>query len=233
MKNIVIFTGAGISKESGIPTYRDTDGLWTEYNPEIYASAYGWRTHKDKLNDFYNMLRGMLKDYQPNDAHKFLGELEKDFQVNIITQNVDNLHERGGSTNVTHLHGELTKIRNDQDVFYTKMGDDSQWVDIGYGELNLKEKPDCRPAMVFFGEEVPKINEAYTIVNNCDIFITIGTSLQVYPAANLLQQLGENVLKIVVDPHADDIDIDTEVIKINKNATESINELKKLIYEKD
>lgn len=233
-KRIVVFTGAGISKESGIPTYRDEDGLWKKYDPNIYCNIKSWNIMQDKMNEFYNERRSELESIKPNAAHEFIAELEKDFDVNVITQNVDNLHERAGSTSITHIHGELTKIRKEQDIFYEKLGDDSQWKDIGYGKLDLEgEHKDYRPAVVFFGEGVPKIGEASTIVSTADIFIIIGTSLQVYPAANLLNDVDDRTKIILVDPKADELDphVYCDIDKISKKATESIEDIKKLIYE--
>jgi NAD-dependent deacetylase len=232
MKKLVILTGAGISQESGIPTYRDTDGIWSEYDPDIYASIHGWNTQQDNLNRFYNERRAELEHVKPNAAHKFIADLEKDFDVTVITQNVDDLHERAGSTKIIHLHGELTKIRKEVDIFYKKLGDDSTWRDIGYGELDLVKDPDWRPAIVFFGENVPKMKEAELACKEADFFITIGTSLSVYPAATLIENVSVNTFKILIDPRADEINTDhIKIYKILKKATEAIDDIKDFLYD--
>lgn len=230
MKKLVILTGAGISKESGIPTYRDQDGIWDEYDPKIYASIHGWNTQQDNLNKFYNDRRAELANIKPNAAHKFLASLELDFDVNIITQNVDDLHERAGSTNIIHLHGELTKIRQENDSKYEKYGDESNWRYIGYAPLDLEKDSDWRPAVVFFGENVPRIKEAEKICSEADIIIVIGTSLQVYPAASLLDHTKDSALKLLVDPNAYDINIEGHnICRILKNATEAIEDIKEFL----
>jgi len=193
MKKIVIITGAGISKESGIDTFRDKDGLWSNFDPEMYASIKGWNTNRDKMNDFYNKRREDLSQVFPNKAHLDLVELEKDFDVTILTQNVDNLHERAGSSKIIHLHGELTKIRKYDDIH------GNNWIDIGYGKLDLDENPDYRPAVVFFGDVVPLMQKAYDVCFDADIIIVVGTSLQVYPAADLLNNvIGKPIY--IIDP---------------------------------
>jgi len=193
MKKIAIITGAGISKESGIDTFRDKDGLWLKFNPEMYASVKGWNINQINMNDFYNKRRQDLNLVSPNKAHFDLVELEKDFDVTILTQNVDDLHKRAGSSKIIYLHGELTKIRKYDDIH------NDDWVDIGYTSLDLKEKPDYRPAVVFFGDSVPLMQKAYDICFDADIIIVIGTSLRVYPVANLLNNV-ENKPVYIIDP---------------------------------
>ena len=204
MKNLVVFTGAGISQESGIPTFRDNEGLWSQYNPEVYASASGWTFKKEKLNEFYNLLRSKLKECKPNKAHYLLKDLEKFYNVTIITQNIDDLHERAGSNEVIHLHGELTKIRPDPDIFYKKLGDTSHWKDIGYEPLDNSKLNEYRPAIILFGESVPLISTAIEKVKLSDIFVVIGTSLEVYPAASLTQFTPKNIVKYLIDPKFND-----------------------------
>jgi NAD-dependent deacetylase len=155
---------------------------------------------KKEVNDFYNLLRGMLKDYEPNDAHKYLKKLEEHYEVTIITQNVDDFHERAGSTNIIHLHGELTKVRKEQDVFYEKLGDTVMWENIGYEPLDIEKRPDYRPAIVFFGDIVPLIPKAMKAVEEADIFVVAGTSLEVYPAASLIECVGRDVPAYIIDP---------------------------------
>lgn len=196
MKRIVVLTGAGVSAESGISTFRDAGGLWEGYDIMEVASPKGWNNNMEIVLDFYNMRRTQLKDVKPNLAHISLVSLEKKFDVQIITQNVDDLHERAGSKNVLHLHGELTKARStaDPNLVY----------EIGYNNINkgdLCEKgSQLRPHIVWFGESVPLISDASVICSSADIFIVIGTSLVVYPAAGLIHFAPENSVKYIIDP---------------------------------
>lgn len=223
MKKIAIITGAGISQESGIDTYRDKGGLWTKYDPSLYASIRGWSIIRDKMNDFYNERREDLGKVFPNNAHIGLVELEKYYDVSIITQNVDDLHERAGSSNIMHLHGELTKIRKEQDI------DNSQWIDIGYTKLDIIKKSNYRPAVVFFGEDVPMISKAQKICDDADIIVVIGTSLQVYPAAGLIRNsLGKPTY--IIDP--DNIDILGDVKHYKTTATKGVKKLVKELCKK-
>ena len=195
-KRLVVLTGAGISAESGFKTFRDSDGLWENYNVEDVASIEGWYRNPQLIIDFYNDLRTQLEKAQPNDGHKILAELEKYFDVRIITQNVDNLHERAGSSNVIHLHGELTKVR--------PVNTDSKVYDIGYKKMNYGDKsPDgelLRPHIVWFGEAVPMISEASRLVRSADIFAVVGSSLVVYPAAGLIHDLRGSTEAFLIDP---------------------------------
>ncbi len=198
MKKIAVLTGAGISAESGIKTFRDSNGLWEEYRVEDVATYEAWVRNPALVNEFYNQRRKKLYEAKPNAAHFALAELEKKFDVKIITQNVDDLHERGGSTNVLHLHGELKKVRStvDPELVYTLEG----W------ELKLGDKCEkgsqLRPHIVWFGEAVPLIEVAAEISSDADIYIVIGTSLNVYPAAGLLNFVREDAPKYLVDPNA-------------------------------
>ncbi|WP_053975420.1 SIR2 family NAD-dependent protein deacylase [Mangrovimonas xylaniphaga] len=195
MKHLVVLTGAGMSAESGIKTFRDADGLWEGHDVMEVASPEGFRANPELVLDFYNQRRRQLFEVSPNAAHFALAELEKEYQVSIITQNVDDLHERAGSTNVLHLHGELLKARStydDADIVDCTtdivMGDKCQR---GY---------QMRPHIVWFGEAVPMIEPAISICDTADILLIIGTSLQVYPAASLMHYAPENTPTFYIDP---------------------------------
>lgn len=196
MKKLVFLSGAGVSAESGIKTFRDSDGLWENYNVEDVASIEGWDRNPELMVQFYNERRRQLETAQPNEAHKIIGELEKDFDVTVVTQNVDNLHERGGSTHVIHLHGELTKVCSDRGKRCVE--------DIGYADFQYGEK--CadggmkRPFIVWFGEEVPLLADAAAEIEKADILVIIGTSLNVYPAAGLLYYAPLDCRIFLIDP---------------------------------
>lgn len=196
MKKLVVLTGAGMSAESGLKTFRDADGLWENYNVEEVASIDGWYRNPELMTRFYNERRAQLEHAQPNEGHKILAELEKFFDVEIITQNVDNLHERAGSTKIIHLHGELTKVRSEKnpDKIY----------DIGYKSIEYGEKAEdggiLRPHIVWFGEAVPMISAASRLVREAEIFAVIGSSLNVYPAAGLLYDLRNGTECFLIDP---------------------------------
>lgn len=180
-KKLVILSGAGISAESGIKTFRDADGLWEGHDIMEVASPEGWRKNNELVLDFYNKRRQQLKEVRPNRAHEILAELEANFDVHIITQNVDDLHERAGSKNVLHLHGELLKARSTRNDKYIL-----NWTeDINVGDFDDKGN-QLRPHIVWFGEAVPALEEAIPIVIQADYLVVIGTSLQVYPAAGLI-----------------------------------------------
>ena len=226
-KRIAVLTGAGVSAESGLGTYRDNGGLWDNYDPMEVASAEGWARNPGLVLDFYNMQREKLREVRPNEAHRLIAELEKDYTVDVITQNVDNLHERAGSTHVVHLHGEATKIRpqntcNDYDGFSEKLV-----VDIGYGAVHLGDKApngaQYRPHIVFFGEAVPKIERAVKQVAAADIVLIVGTSLQVYPAAGLYRYARPEAPIYLIDP-AEVTLYDKRVKHIRKVATEGMKE---------
>ena len=194
-KRLVVLSGAGISAESGIKTFRDSDGLWENHRVEDVASPEGFARNPQLVLDFYNLRRRQLKDVQPNEAHKILAELEEFFDVKIITQNVDNLHERASSTSVLHLHGELTKVRPINSE--TEILD---WED----DLNVSDLHkgiQLRPHIVWFGEMVPEMETAAEIASTADIFLVIGTSMQVYPAAGLIDYVPEHAEIFVIDPH--------------------------------
>ncbi|MFV8334052.1 SIR2 family NAD-dependent protein deacylase [Flavobacterium sp. GSP14] len=180
-KKLVVLTGAGISAESGIKTFRDSDGLWEGHNVLDVATPEGWYKNPALVLDFYNQRRKQLKEVEPNLGHLILAELEIDFEVYIITQNVDDLHERAGSSNVLHLHGELLKVRSTKNPDYILNWQD----DLNFGDFD-ENKNQLRPHIVWFGEEVPALDEAITLAESADYFAVIGTSLQVYPAAGLI-----------------------------------------------
>lgn len=196
---LVVSTGAGISAESGIKTFRDADGLWENYPVMQVASAEGFRRDPELVHHFYNERRKQLINALPNAAHKALADLEKDYDVYIITQNVDDLHERAGSKNVLHLHGELMKIRSVTDPDYTET------LDIAHLETTPQTRGRngdlMRPHIVFFNEPVPNIEKAISLVHSADIFVVIGTSLVVYPAAGLLQCVRRGVPIFYIDPN--------------------------------
>lgn len=196
MKKIVVLTGAGMSAESGINTFRDADGLWEGHDIMEVASPIGWQKDKEKVLDFYNKRRAQLLTVFPNEAHKALVALEKKYQVNIITQNVDDLHERAGSSQVLHLHGELLKVRS------TKNSDlICDWKkDLNLGDV-CEENSQMRPHIVWFGENVPEFDNALEITSEADILIVIGTSMQVYPAAQLINYVKAEIPIYFIDPN--------------------------------
>lgn len=195
MIKIVVITGAGISAESGISTFRDSNGLWEGHDIMEVASPIGYQNNPELVLDFYNKRRKQLFKVQPNLAHKILAELETDFDVTIITQNVDDLHERAGSSKVIHLHGELLKARNDQDPNSV-----IEWKkDITLGDLD-SNNIQLRPHIVWFGEEVPEMERSMKIITEAEYVLIIGTSLQVYPAAGLINYAPEDVLVYYIDP---------------------------------
>jgi NAD-dependent deacetylase len=197
MKNLVVLTGSGISAESGLKTFRETGGLWENYDVMQVASYDGWLMDRELVLKFYNDRRTQLKNAEPNTAHSGLVELEEYYDVYIVTQNVDDLHERAGSRNVLHLHGELTKARS--------TGDESLVYDIGYNSItigdNCENGHQLRPHIVWFGEPVPAIEEAAKIVSTADILAVIGTSLVVYPAAGLVDCAPSDIPILVIDPN--------------------------------
>ena len=194
-KKLVVLTGAGISAESGIKTFRDADGLWESFNVMDVATPEGWDKNPELVLDFYNQRRRQLHEVKPNLGHQILAELENDFDVVIITQNVDNLHEKAGSTNVLHLHGELLKVRSIANRNYIL-----DWeVDLNLGDIDDKGH-QLRPHIVWFGEEIPALEEALAIVKKADILIIIGTSLQVYPAAGLINFAKPKIPVFYIDP---------------------------------
>jgi NAD-dependent deacetylase len=221
-KKLVVLTGAGMSAESGIKTFRDSNGLWENHDVMEVASIDGWHKNPQLVMEFYNQRRKQLFEVEPNAGHIGLAELEKDFDVHIITQNVDDLHERAGSTKIIHLHGELKKVRSTQreDLVYTldgwelKMGDTAE------------DGEQLRPHIVWFGEEVPMMENAAVITDAADILVVIGTSLQVYPAAGLLHYAPAHIPKFLIDPKGEPVSGVKNLTVLNKTATEGVAELK-------
>ena len=205
MKKLVVLSGSGISAESGISTFRGGGGLWNNYRVEDVASIQGWYRNPALMLEFYNGMRADLPHHAPNLAHTLLAELEKDYAVTVITQNVDDLHERAGSSHIIHLHGEVTKVRP-EDCYTDRDGYSLRYVlDIGYGSIQMGDtggpnKRQLRPHIVWFGEAVPNISAAAREVSEADILLIIGTSLQVYPAAGLVSYAPGKCRIFVIDP---------------------------------
>jgi NAD-dependent deacetylase len=222
-KKLVVLTGAGISAESGLKTFRDGDGLWNGYKIEEVATPRAWKKDKQLVLDFYNMRRRDVLSAQPNAAHTGLADLEKDFDVEIITQNIDDLHERAGSTKVLHLHGEIFKMRselNEALIYEIRK-------DILLGDV-AEDGAQLRPHIVWFEEPVPMIEEAAVVAFNADIFVVIGTSLVVYPAAGLINYAPRGIPKFIVDKNIPYSSL-YNVTAIEKPATEGIGELVRLL----
>ena len=232
-KRIAVLTGAGVSAESGLGTYRDNGGLWDNYDPMEVASIDGWYRNRKLVLDFYNMQRAKLRDSQPNAAHLAIAALEKDYDVTVITQNVDNLHERAGSTRVIHLHGEATKVRPENGV-YDDSYSEREVIDVGYESVSLGDKApngsQLRPHIVFFGEAVPKIEKAIEVVSAADILLIVGTSMQVYPAAGLYRYADSRTPIYVVDP-ADLPLHDPRITHIKDVATKGMEKFIKILEE--
>ena len=226
MKKIVFLTGAGMSVESGFKTFRGNDGLWENYPVEKVATHEAWEDNPEFINNFYNGLRKKLFTAKPNDGHLLIKQLEDKYKVTVITQNVDDLHEMAGSTNVIHLHGELKKVCSSADAYNPKyrkeLTEDAPNVMPGEktGDGSL-----LRPFIVFFGESVPMIEPAIKEVSEADIFVIIGTSLNVYPAASLIHYVRTEVPVYLIDPNNVDSKYDTNITVIRKGASEGMREL--------
>ncbi|MBS1765138.1 MAG: NAD-dependent deacylase [Bacteroidetes bacterium] len=223
MKHVVVFTGAGISAESGIRTFRDSNGLWEEYRIEDVATPEAWQRNPAMVTTFYNERRKQVMEAKPNEAHLAISSLEEFFNVTVITQNVDDLHERAGSSKVLHLHGEIMKLRSIQDpslIYKVK-----NW-QVAHDAQN-ESGHQLRPHIVWFGEMVPKMDEAIYITKAADIFIIIGSSLEVYPAASLVEFAPTNAQKFLVDPHANDLQKTEDITVINKTAVQAVPALVK------
>ena len=233
-KKIVFITGAGISAESGISTFRDSDGLWEKYPVQVVASIEGYHRDPELVINFYNERRKQLLDCKPNGAHRLVAELEKMYDVTVVTQNVDNLHEKAGSTNIIHLHGELMKAtssRNpndprcivtlDEDHLEIKMGD------------KAKDGSQLRPFIVWFGEAVPMIEPAIDEVSEADILVVIGTSLNVYPAAGLLRYAKRNCKMYLIDPKPINVPMDLNIHVIAKGASAGMKELIEMLKKEE
>jgi NAD-dependent deacetylase len=223
-KKLVVLTGAGISAESGLKTFRDSDGLWEGYNVEDVATPRAWKKNPQLVLDFYNYRRKNVLDAQPNAAHYGLAELEKYFDVIIVTQNIDDLHERAGSTNIIHLHGEIFKMRSEKDenLVYEIRGD------IQLGDV-AGDGGQLRPYIVWFEEPVPKMEEAMPVVHHADIFVVVGTSLVVYPAAGLVNYAPPHIPKIIIDKRIPYTSSVYNLTVIEKPATEGVKELMNLL----
>ncbi|MFT4754014.1 MAG: NAD-dependent deacetylase [Salibacteraceae bacterium] len=208
---VIVLTGAGISAESGLKTFRDADGLWNDHSIYEVATPEAWITNKQLVLDFYNHRRSELEKVAPNPAHIALVQLESMYAVQIITQNVDNLHERAGSTHVLHLHGQLTQVRGEHSL--------EPIIDVGYQPLKIGDTNDLgeqlRPNIVWFGEDVPEIERAVELCLEAEILLIIGTSLNVYPASGLMSVVSNNCQIILIDPNANEIDV-LEQVKIIK-----------------
>lgn len=237
MKKIVFLTGAGISAESGISTFRDSGGLWEQHEVMEVASIQGWRRNPTLVLDFYNHRREQLQSVEPNAAHRDIAGLQKDYEVVVITQNVDNLHEKAGSGRVIHLHGELTKVRPEDSYTDDDFFDESRVKDVGFAPVNYGDVDSrgvqYRPHIVFFGEAVPKIEDAIRELSDADCLIIVGTSLVVQPAASLWQFAPSGCPVYVIDPKDTPIDGKTGVVHIQENAStgvaKAIEEIRKKI----
>ena len=226
MKKVVILSGAGISAESGISTFRDNGGLWEQYDVMEVASAQGWKKNPGLVLDFYNMRRAQLAGVEPNRAHLDIAALEKDYDVVVVTQNVDNLHEKAGSSRVIHLHGELTKVRPEDSYTEEDGYDESRVKDVGFSAVKLGDVDgrgvQYRPHIVFFGEAVPKLSDALRELVEADYMIIVGTSLLVQPAASLWQFTPVDCPVYVVDPEDTPIDGEESVVHIKDKASTGV-----------
>ena len=222
MKKLVIFSGAGISAESGLSIFRDNGGIWDQYPIEEVATPEAWLKNPKKVNEFYNLRRENCLNAKPNNAHLKIASLEDRFDISIVTQNIDDLHERAGSKNIIHLHGEIIKSRSSvtNETFHIKGS-------------KIKENELCpkgfllRPHVVWFGEDVPNLTLASKLVYEADILVIIGTSLRVYPAANLIHETNSECMKYIIDPN--EIDVPNDLIHINEKGSVGIDKLIQLI----
>lgn len=222
MKSLVVFTGSGISAESGLRTFREMGGLWEEYDVTDVASPEGWANDMELVLRFYNERRKQLLDAKPNPGHLAIAELEKNFDVNIVTQNVDDLHERAGSTKVLHLHGELRKA---QSSFFPDLVYDIQGSELNPGDL-CEMGYQLRPHVVWFGEPVPKMDEAISLCQKAEIFLVVGTSLNVYPAASLIDFVPSKCPVYLVDPNKIIAPVNRKYEFIQEKAGKGLQELK-------
>lgn len=224
-QKLVVLTGAGVSAESGIKTFRDSNGLWENHDIQEVASPEGWRNNRSLVQNFYNQRRKQARECLPNEAHHTLARLEEHFDVQIITQNVDDLHERAGSSKVLHLHGELSKAQStvDPKLVYTL----DHW-EIKEGDL-CEKGSQLRPFIVWFGEAVPMMVPAINLAKTADVFLILGTSLQVYPAAGLIDYAPRTAKKYLIDPQIPDASLNQEVILIREKATIGIKILEELL----
>lgn len=223
-KHLVVLSGAGISAESGLKTFRDSDGLWNGYDVYEVASPQGWSKDPQLVLDFYNARRRDVAAAMPNAAHIGLAQLEQDFEVTVITQNIDDLHERAGSANVIHLHGEIFKMRSVDDAYssYEIRGD------ISLGDL-ATDGSQLRPHIVWFGEAVPMMEKAAAIVQDCNCLVVVGTSLQVYPAASLLYYTPQHIPKFIIDKKIPATTEQNNLHMIEMPATAGVAELRRIL----
>ena len=235
-KKITVLTGAGVSAESGISTFRDSDGLWEQHRVEDVASIEGWYRNPSLVLDFYNARRRQLASVRPNAAHLAIASLEDEFDVTVVTQNVDNLHERAGSTRIIHLHGELTKVRPENCCCDMDGFSEETVFDIGFDEIHIGDKApngaQLRPHIVWFGEAVPKIEAAIDAVEAADIVLIVGTSLQVYPAAGLYRYAKMDSPIYIIDPNEVPVR-DSRITHIKDVATKGMETFKNLIKSAD
>lgn len=225
----MIFSGAGMSAESGISTFRDSGGLWEKYAIEDVATPEAWHKNPDLVTDFYNQRRKQIIETEPNEAHRIITQLEKSHEVIIITQNIDDLHERAGSTNVLHLHGNIRFSKssgpNQEKEYYPIDGWKLDSDDVCPNGYRL------RPHVVWFGEDVPMYEKAVKEIEMADVFIVIGTSLQVYPAAGLIHYASRNAVKWIIDPNVNAFSVPNTFQKINKNASEGMKDLLNILID--
>lgn len=230
MKHLVILSGAGMSAESGISTFRDAGGLWDKYPVEQVATPEGYARNPELVINFYNERRKQLLDVKPNRGHELLAELEKEFQITVVTQNIDNLHERAGSSHVIHLHGELTKVCSSRDPhnpqFIKELKPEAFEVRLGD---RAEDGSQLRPFIVWFGEAVPEIETAIEVAEQADIFVIIGTSMNVYPAAGLLNYVPRRAPVYLIDPKEVRVDSSRPIHVIQKGASEGVAELQRLL----
>ena len=228
MKKLVVLTGSGISAESGIKTFRESGGLWEGYDVYEVATPEGWHKNPSLVLDFYNERRKQALEAEPNDGHNILADLEANFNVTIITQNVDNLHEKAGSSDIIHLHGELFKSRStlDENLVY----------DIDGFELNLGDTCEkggqLRPDIIWFGEMVPMMEVAVRVTMKADIYIVVGTSLVVYPAAGLLDYVSSGIPKFIVDPNMPEVSSRPNLHLIEEKASTGMQKVRDILLKK-
>lgn len=227
MKTLIVLSGAGISADSGIKTFRDSNGLWEEYDIKEVATPEAWGKNPDLVNEFYNQRRKQIIEADPNAAHLFLAQLQTQYKVRIITQNIDDLHERAGSKNVLHLHGNIRFAKS------SGPNAEAKYYPINGASLTPNDLCDegylLRPHVVWFGEQVPEFENAIGLVEQADILLVIGTSLNVYPAAGLIHYAPKKALKIVIDPHADEFTMTNDFIRIAEKGIDSIEKLKTIL----
>lgn len=228
MKKLVVFTGAGISQESGLQTFRDEDGLWEKYNIEEVATIDAWHSNQSLVLQFYNERRTQTLAAKPNEAHFALAQLENSFDVQIVTQNIDNLHERAGSSNVLHLHGMIDYAKSCK----TGKQIELKGKDILLGDL-CEDGHQLRPDIVWFGEDVPNMDIAAKLVQQSDLLLIVGTSLNVYPAAGLVHIAPDHIQKFLVDPNVQKVNNIQNLTIINKKATDGLPLVASMLFDLD